>query len=424
MLLFFELSNVIVETLLVLYYLQCIYSSSNFTKIRTAFAFMLYGLGLAIISVCPTSAFIRLSYAMVSMVILCIFVYRSRILNAIYAALAFNIMVILADVFCIIILGALGYSIESIDLGGSGRVTSIVVAKLVVLIGIHILTHLIHRNNNGFPRWTLPLIIGQGVSIVIASMALHIAMVETGNDFFVVFIGLGLLYLNLIICFYGESLKTSYENKHRTELAEQQLQLQVDYYQKAQKEQDATRALWHDIHKYLFSIYDLIESGNSTEAKECFKQAEVAIERIHKTVNVGNAVINGILDRATEQIQQTNIELLFDVWVPEKINIAAVDLYIILGNTLDNAIEACVKLENPAITPCIRFILKQHEHFLYYEILNPFSGELKKKNSKFHGYGLMNVRKCVEKYDGTMDVKYDEHEYQVVVKVPVSSIST
>lgn len=417
--LLFELSNVIIEALLVLYYLQCVYTHIALRKPLIILLFSSYTVILALLSIFPVSAFFRIAYSMLSMLFLCIIIYHSKIINAIYASLAFNIVVVLADVFCIIILGTLGYKIENLDLGGSRRVICIVIAKLIVLIGIQILTRLIHRNNNRFPQWTVPLILGQAVSIAIALIALHVTMNDTNDDLLIISLGFGLLYLNLIICFYCESIKNAYESRYRTELAEQQLQLQIDFYNKEQKEKNATRALWHDIRKYLFTMYDLLESGNSTEALECVKQLENTIGEIHKTVDVGNVVVNGILDRAVELIRGTGIKLVFDVWVPSKIDIAAVDLYIILGNTIDNAIEACLQVNQSDQEPTIKLILKQHDHFLYYEISNPFPEKRAPKSGSNHGYGLSNVQMCTKKHGGTMTLTDDKQQYKVVIRIPV-----
>ena len=91
--------------------------------------------------------------------------------------------------------------------------------------------------------------------------------------------------------------------------------------------------------------------------------------------------------------------------MPQYIPISAVDLYVIIGNTFDNAIEACVSL--PEEFRHINLKLRMQKSMLLYSIENPYVEKKLHLQGKYHGYGLKNVQKCVEKYHGTMSVSHD-----------------
>ena len=385
---------------------------------RRRLLFVLYGCILALLSVFPIPAMIRGGYSLISIVLIAKFGYDSKILNGIYATLAFNLLAIVADILSIVLLNRLGIQTSQLDHGGSSRAVCIVVAKLIVLVLIQISTQIIRKNDSIIPRWTIPLVVGQLFSIFAEALLLQLSIYENISAFYIAIYSACLLYINLVICFYTETIKTAYNERHMRELAEQQLQIQISYYEKEQQARDATRALWHDIKKYTNATQDLFQHGDMENAVQSLQQATTALPEIHQTVDVGNAVVNGILERALEQVQNQGISLDFDVWVSDQLPISAVDLYIIMGNTIDNAIEACQQVP-AADSPTISLTLRQQNHTLFYAIDNPIPAKQGKKPGDVHGYGIRNVKNCVAKYHGTTTVSKQDGVFSVQIQLPL-----
>lgn len=380
--------------------------------------FVLYGCILALLSVFPIPAMIRGGYSLISIVLIAKFGYDSKILNGIYATLAFNLLAIVADILSIVLLNRLGIQTSQLDHGGSSRAVCIVVAKLIVLVLIQISTQIIRKNDSIIPRWTIPLVVGQLFSIFAEALLLQLSIYENISAFYIAIYSACLLYINLVICFYTETIKTAYNERHMRELAEQQLQIQISYYEKEQQARDATRALWHDIKKYTNATQDLFQHGDMENAVQSLQQATTALSEIHQTVDVGNAVVNGFLERALEQVQNQGIFLDFNVWVSDQLPISAVDLYIIMGNTIDNAIEACQQVP-AADSPTISLTLRQQNHTLFYAIDNPIPAKQGKKPGDVHGYGIRNVKNCVAKYHGMMTVSKQDGVFSVQIQLPL-----
>ena len=415
---FVELSNVAVETLLLCYFMNRAYAPIASDRKRRRLLFVLYGCILALLSVFPIPAMIRGGYSLISIVLIAKFGYDSKILNGIYATLAFNLLAIVADILSIVLLNRLGIQTSQLDHGGSSRAVCIVVAKLIVLVLIQISTQIIRKNDSIIPRWTIPLVVGQLFSIFAEALLLQLSIYENISAFYIAIYSACLLYINLVICFYTETIKTAYNERHMRELAEQQLQIQVSYYEKEQQARDATRALWHDIKKYTNATQDLFQHGDMENAVQSLQQATTALSEIHQTVDVGNAVVNGILERALEQVQNQGIFLDFNVWVSDQLPISAVDLYIIMGNTIDNAIEACQQIP-AADSPTISLTLRQQNHTLFYAIDNPIPAKQGKKPGDVHGYGIRNVKNCVAKYHGTTTVSKQDSVFSVQIQLPL-----
>ena len=105
------------------------------------------------------------------------------------------------------------------------------------------------------------------------------------------------------------------------------------------------------------------------------------------------------------------------LWVSQELCISPVDLYVIIGNTVDNAVEACAQL--PETERKIHIILRQANHMLFYEISNPFDSSGYKKPGQIHGYGLKNVEKCVKNNHGNMEILRENMSFTVSIRLTV-----
>ena len=131
---------------------------------------------------------------------------------------------------------------------------------------------------------------------------------------------------------------------------------------------------------------------------------------------MNNRAVSVILNEYLTAANDIQAKLAFDVQVPSELFVTAADLYILLGNTLDNALDACMCL--PETQREIRLQLRQHNDILFYRITNPCATEqTEKKYSQFHGYGLRNVGQCVEKYHGSLSITKENGQFVVEMRL-------
>ena len=207
---------------------------------------------------------------------------------------------------------------------------------------------------------------------------------------------LWLLYAGIQLHQVGNKL----EDKLRQHLEKQQkvhhYALQEEYYQELRNKQSETRALWHDLNKYLRAA-----KAESPSAK-ALVQLEAMLNSATEIVDVGNPVLNVILNEYVQMAKATGVELRMKVQVPEKLSVCVADLYILIGNTMDNALEACAYL--PPEQRMIDLALRTHNDVLFYKLTNPCASKQPKRDAdSMRGHGLQNVRRCAEKYGGTVD---------------------
>ena len=137
------------------------------------------------------------------------------------------------------------------------------------------------------------------------------------------------------------------------------------------------------------------------------------LDSISCVVDVNNRIVSVILNEYFQIAKNSDISIEIDVQVPPELFVTAADLYVLIGNTLDNAIEACMEL--PVEQRKIELKLKKHNDILFYEVSNPyFERYLRRVRGNYHGFGLKNVTKCVEKYNGKVDISKEKGIFRVI----------
>ena len=160
----------------------------------------------------------------------------------------------------------------------------------------------------------------------------------------------------------------------------------------------------------------LVEQEQNDIAKACLSELQRSLGEISSFVDVEHPVLSRILSYGMERAKRTETRLDLDVWVDKDLVMLPSDLYIILGNTIDNAIEACAALPEQT-GRVISLKLNQRNHLLYYEITNPYQEGVSPKAGTLHGYGLKNVGRCVAKYNGTMRITKENGQFSVCISL-------
>ena len=137
-------------------------------------------------------------------------------------------------------------------------------------------------------------------------------------------------------------------------------------------------------------------------------------------VYTGQPAVDSMLHYKISNAKEVPIQI--ETSIPEKLNIDDFDITVILGNLLDNAIEACEKLEKEQrkILLSIRMVKNQ----LFIRTENSFDGQLRRHQGRFltrkadegsHGIGLENVKRVVEKYHGLLEMNAEGMIFQVKI---------
>jgi len=166
---------------------------------------------------------------------------------------------------------------------------------------------------------------------------------------------------------------------------------------------------------------------NREEFDKYLDNLEETVEIYESIVKTGNDVFDTILTEKSLYCKKRNIQVSCVADGSQMDFIETIDLYAILGNALDNAIEAVDKFEDPQKRQ-IDVVIHRQKHFLVMNFMNPISEKLvykdefpitTKKDKKHHGYGLRSIRHFVKKYDGVLNISEEDGCFSLKIMIPI-----
>jgi len=185
--------------------------------------------------------------------------------------------------------------------------------------------------------------------------------------------------------------------------------------------QENSKALLHDMKNHMTVISEFLSQEDIESATGYLKDINKEISANSSKIITGNVEIDSILNYKVSQADKNGININIKSNIPKKLNIATFDLNIVLGNLLDNAIEATI---NGKSNRDIDISIKLEKGIVYIKTQNYTDKKPKmrngvvvtsKKDKEHHGYGLKNVRNTVKKYDGDISLSYDDNVFESVV---------
>lgn len=232
-----------------------------------------------------------------------------------------------------------------------------------------------------------------------------------------------IIILSYIIIFIAIwSVNKNVELEYKVKIINTQVESQKQNYKTLNKSLENHYAFKHDIRHHFLAIKSIMDTKNYIAASEYLDKFNENEIYQNSDVICENFTIDSILKYYMGIAIKDNIDFKANVNIPQDINIDSTDLSIVIGNCIENAIEACNKIINKSqkhIT--IKAEIKGFN--LIFKIKNSFNGQVIKegniiKSSKGtlgHGIGLYSVKKMVEKYNGYFDVIYSDSEFEISV---------
>lgn len=280
------------------------------------------------------------------------------------------------------------------------------------------------------------------VSILFGNSIFRLLLVVKGNAFFLlyeqypVFIGLVplialLFYIGMIITItsYQEMIGLQ-EEKKKYFVEEQQFLAMRERMEETEQFYDGIRRMKHEMKNHLTNIKGLAGSGCYEEMEQYISKIDESLNMFELTIKTGNAVTDVIVNDKQKTADKQGIQFKSEFRYPVSDGYDAYDIGIIVNNLLQNALEACDRMDSGE--KYISLSGRQKKRFFIIDVKNSFDGEViidKKTNlpisSKgaeplgqsvsLHGIGLSNVKREAAKYLGNVDIKVRKNEFSVTV---------
>ena len=188
------------------------------------------------------------------------------------------------------------------------------------------------------------------------------------------------------------------------------------------------RAWRHDYHNHMQAIKALLSMEKKEELSEYLDNLEKDLDGIDIAIRTGNVGLDAILSSKVSIARKNNIEVNCTAKVPQDLTVSDVHLCAIVGNLMDNAIEACEKMkkETPDAERFIRVYIGLFKSQLYISVINSTKESKRRRVSELvtsklgeHGFGLRRIDKITEKYDGYVNRKNEPGVFATEVMLPL-----
>lgn len=295
--------------------------------------------------------------------------------------------------------------------GGPYNQVCAVISLLFIFVCELIIEKVITIRKNTEAAQSFPLILIPVCSIAVIGLLIYS---DVYADIGIVIVSIGLLVVNFLMLYLYNILLHSITQKYEMEILRQKVQIYANQLDIIMQGEERIKALRHDMKHHLNELMLLANKHGIAEMQEYIDRMEAFIRNPNEIVTSGNmeidSVLNYMLRKAEDELETVNVKVM----LPEEVK-HSFDINVLLGNLLENAIEAARQTDKKYLS--VHITLKRG--VLKIKIENSFITsnmlrETKKEGENIflttkalkeqHGIGLKNVKRIVEKYNGTMEV--------------------
>ena len=169
----------------------------------------------------------------------------------------------------------------------------------------------------------------------------------------------------------------------------------------------------HDYHNHLQSMKAYVEMGQYDKLQEYLGLLENDLDQVNQLCDSGNVNLDAILNSKISLAEKNGIRVDYKAACPANLTVSDIDLCALIGNLIDNAVEACETLADPYIR-------------LYISVTNATKDTVRKLDSEYittkrgnHGHGLKRINLVVEKYEGYINRQNEPGVFVTEIMLPL-----
>ena len=342
--------------------------------------------------------------------------YKSNMFKRIACAVLLYAFMLLVEVGVAVSTGYLGVS--ALTQGTYAKPLGMIVVSIILFAVSLIFQHIKKLKNNEvikLEEW-IAIIVVPVASIYVLINALDYDDIEQSVAIGMV---IAMLLIHIIIFHLYEVLLVSYQDKLSSAVYEQERKYYYTQCNYMAKNEEEIMRMKHDMKNHLLALSEYFKACESEQGEAYISEliGEKLSDRNDRWSDTGNMAIDSVINFKLNEANHKKVIVHADISAPNDLQLEASDITVIIGNLLDNAIQAVMKL--PEEQRKINTLLQYDKGRLFIKIENSFDGNIKKKDGRFetmktgadHGYGMKNVERVLEKYEGCVQYEHDEHMF-------------
>ena len=228
------------------------------------------------------------------------------------------------------------------------------------------------------------------------------------------------------------NMNRQYEvEKELAELKSEQAELLERDYTTLNNAYALNAKLFHDFHNHMGVLRQLLSHRKTDEAMRYLDELQMPVKEMTGIIWTGDETVDYLINSKAVTAEKNGIKYQVQVEFPRRTNLRSADLCAILGNLLDNALEAAKQIPVPE-QRWILLTIRRINQMLIIKVENSFitppvkqDGALKtsKDENGLHGWGLKSAQTAAEKYDGMVRTSYDGHTFRAVASLSYQAVS-
>lgn len=307
-----------------------------------------------------------------------------------------------------------------------GQVAVWIVHLLLTAIMIYIVKHPDMDGKAGFRLVTMIIVVG---FIAVVSLSEQTVLV-IADDTLTMWTILSVVLMMSAMVF---NMKRQCEvEKEVARLKSEQAELLERDYNALNHAYAVNAKLFHDFHNHIGILRQMLSHQNYDGAVQYLDELQEPIREMTDTVWTGDETVDYLINSKAAAASACQIQMQAQVEFPHHTNIRSADLCAIIGNLLDNALEAACKIPDSR-QRFISLTIRRIHQMLVIKVENSCVDEPRQESGQFkttksgqglHGWGLKSAQTAAEKYDGTIQTTYAGTVFRAVATLSYHAVST
>ena len=272
-------------------------------------------------------------------------------------------------------------------------------------------------------KQTLLLLVIPAMSVIVLS----VLMLGEPSKMFAILISGYMLMINISVFYLYNILIENYIHLRDNDRYKQQTYAYQNQLEVIMESRNRVRALRHDMKNHILALQVLVQRKELEETSKYLDSMKNFMTNPEEYVKTGNDAVDSLLNYKIQKANEFLNVVETKISIPEQLRLRSFDLNVLLGNLLDNAIDASMQTEDKKL----KITIKLDKGILFINICNSCQRiadgksdflETTKEDKVNHGIGLKNVRRIVKKYHGDIAFLYENASMETDVMMYVNEM--
>ena len=272
-------------------------------------------------------------------------------------------------------------------------------------------------------KQTLLLLVIPAMSVIVLS----VLMLGEHSKMFAILISGYMLMINISVSYLYNILIENYIHLRDNDRYKQQTYAYQNQLEVIMESRNRVRALRHDMKNHILALQVLVQRKELEETSKYLDSMKNFMTNPEEYVKTGNDAVDSLLNYKIQKANEFLNVVETKISIPEQLRLRSFDLNVLLGNLLDNAIDASMQTEDKKL----KITIKLDKGILFINICNSCQRiadgksdffETTKEDKVNHGIGLKNVRRIVKKYHGDIAFLYENASMETDVMMYVKEM--